>query len=74
MALARSDAMWEHTSSVMALIANVFRGRRGKRVKPADCHPHRLAERVPPSDKEVWADIREAFTGKRKVEVPDAVE
>ena len=40
MAQARQEDNWNHTASVMALIANVNRdSKRGRALKPADFHP-----------------------------------
>lgn len=40
----RSQNAWGHTSSVMALVANVFRGAKSRVARPADFNPH-LARR-----------------------------
>jgi len=36
--IARQSAMWDHTASIMALLANVNSGK-GKRFEPGDFHP-----------------------------------
>ena len=46
MAQARQEDNWNHTASVMALIANVNRdSKRGRALKPADFHPALPAKR-----------------------------
>ena len=41
MAEGRSQALWNHTSSVLAMLANVNRDpRKGRSAKPADFNPH----------------------------------
>ena len=45
MAEARGRDRWNHTASVMALIANVNRDpKKSKLLKPADFHPHVTAK------------------------------
>ena len=46
MAQARQEDHWNHTASVMALLANVNRDpKRGRAFKPADFHPALPARR-----------------------------
>lgn len=41
MADAKSEDRWNHTASLMALIANVNRDpKKGKTIKPHEFHPH----------------------------------
>ncbi|HMP05793.1 MAG TPA: hypothetical protein PJ982_05545 [Lacipirellulaceae bacterium] len=46
MAEARSRQAWNHTSAVLAMLANVHRdGKKTRAFRPADFHPHRRAEK-----------------------------
>lgn len=40
MAEARSTCAWNHTSSILAAIANAFRDPKRSPVQPDDIHPH----------------------------------
>jgi hypothetical protein len=47
MAEARSCQAWNHTSALLAMLANVHRdGKKTRALKPADFHPHRREKRV----------------------------
>jgi hypothetical protein len=46
MAEARSRQAWNHTSALLAMLANVHRDvKRTRAFKPADFHPHRRGEK-----------------------------
>ena len=48
MAEARSRDQWNHTASVLAMLANIHRdAKKSRPFKPADFHPHRKAVRPP---------------------------
>jgi len=52
MAQARSQETWNHTSSILALIANAHRDPRKHRAfKPQDFHPHVRAGASAPAVK-----------------------
>ena len=64
MAQARSSAAWKHTSAVLALVANVFRGKGKPKAKPSDFDPHAKAS-LPAAD---FKDLKAAFGGKKRKE------
>ena len=46
MTIARQSEAWNHTASVMALIANVNRDpKKGRPLRPADFHPVQVVKR-----------------------------
>lgn len=46
MAEAKSRQAWNHTSAILAMLANVHRDAKKQRaLRPADFHPHRRNER-----------------------------
>jgi len=56
MAEAKGRDQWNHTASLMALIANVHRDpKKSKLLKPADFHPHVTAKAK--RDQQPKADI-----------------
>ena len=57
MAQARSSAAWKHTSAVLALVANVFRGKGKPKARPSDFDPHAKAS-LPVAD---FKDLKAAF-------------
>jgi len=63
MARGRSEAAWGHTSSVLAMIANVFRGKGQRPAKPRDFNPLHVAESAVPPE-ESWAMLRARFKGR----------
>jgi hypothetical protein len=65
MAEARSRQAWNHTSAILAMLANVHRDvKKTRAFKPADFHPHRRGEKqsVPKAEigvlKQVFVDRR----------------
>ena len=72
MAEGRSVALWNHTSSVLAMVANVYRDPKKRAMKPADFHPHVKAQPVPKSNvsaAQLSANMMSAFksiTGRKR--------
>jgi len=73
MAEAKGQDHWNHTSALMALVANVHRDpKKSKVLKPADFHPHikgqTKRDKPPKADitllKTVFVDRRSRFDGK----------
>ncbi len=73
MAEAKGQDHWNHTSSLMALIANVNRDpKKSKVLKPTDFHPHvkgkAKRDKPPKADitllKTVFVDRHSRFDGK----------
>lgn len=62
MAEGRSRAAWEHTSSILAAIGNVFRGKNSRALKPSDMNPYTQKKiRV---TKDTIGDIRAMLEGR----------
>ncbi len=66
-AVARGRAAWAHTSSVLAMIANVNRDpKRSRPFQPADFDPHPLADRDErlPAGKAGFETLKRVFTDR----------
>ncbi len=65
MAEARSQQLWSHTSSVMALLANIHRDlKRSRSFKPSDFNPH--AKPSPPPLPKVGIQVlKQVFVDRR---------
>lgn len=66
MAEARSREQWNHTSAVLALIANCHRDPKKTRAfKPADFHPHLNREQQAPLPKADITLLKTIFVDRR---------
>jgi len=65
MAEAKSRQAWNHTSAILAMLANVHRDAKKTRAfRPADFHPHRRAER--PTITKVGINVlKQVFVDRR---------
>lgn len=53
MAEAKSAQLWDHTTSIMAVVINFARGFAGKEgIDPASLHPHRKPAKIEPPTPE----------------------
>ncbi len=71
MAEGQGREQWAHTSTVLAMIANVNRDpKKGRALKPDDFNPYadeRRSNAIPVSDaKDAARVLRAAFGGRRK--------
>jgi hypothetical protein len=70
MGLGRSNEQWNHTASVMALLATIHSDSgKGKTFSPADFHPYAPAPEVPQATPELLEAI--GFKLKKPPEVSD---
>lgn len=60
MARGRLEADWGRTACLLALQANIFRGRGGRRAKPADFMP-RFDAPSEPTGKAAFKAMKELF-------------
>ncbi len=68
MAEARSRQQWNHTSAILAMLANVHRdAKKSRPFKPADFHPHRKS--IPPTVTKVGIDVLKQVFVDRPSEV-----
>jgi hypothetical protein len=67
MAESRSRERWNHTSSILALLANCHRDpKKGRRLKPADFHPYQQANaRRGPLPKAEFNVLKQVFVDRR---------
>ena len=66
MAEARSREEWNHTSAVLALLANCHRDpKKTKAMKPADFHPHLGRKRPAPLPKADITLLKTIFVDRR---------
>jgi hypothetical protein len=65
-------ALWNHTSAVMSLIANVNRGKNTKVFVPSDFHPYdqeQKKKKKPVIDKKAGFDLLKQLAGGNIAEV-----
>jgi hypothetical protein len=66
MAEARSRQTWNHTSALLAMLANVHRDAKKTRAfKPADFHPHERSREAPTITKVGINVLKQVFVDRR---------
>lgn len=70
MAEARSRERWNHTSSILALLANCHRDpKKGRKLKPADFHPYQqIKQNQAPLPKADITVLKQVFVKERNRE------